>query len=305
MRRTRAREVRGRSHAERLASTDGYFAPGSVIRRVGNTPVTPFLGGGTAVLLQVAHPLVAAGVAEHSRYEADLWRRLGATLRALYLVTFGTRAEADRAGAIVQAVHTRVNGVTRAAHGPFPAGTRYSAEDPELILWVHATLVHASLSAYQRFERTLSPPEQESYCQDMATVARIFGTPAHVIPTTLDELNDYFAAQIDGPEITVSEPALEISRMIMRAPLPPPMRLLAPAHRLATRAQLPPRLRAEYGLRWTPLQLPLLAAAAQSVRLGSWPALHIAARLRPPVAAPADLHRRARQASPRAGHRGA
>src|SRR4029077_1363818 len=145
-------QVAGRSHAERLASSDGYFAPGSVIRQVGNTPVTPFLGGGTAVLLQVSHPLVAAGVAEHSASDADLWRRLLATIRALYMVTFGSRAEADRAGAVVRAVHTRVNGVIRTELGAFPAGTSHSAEDPELMLWVHATLVHASLSAYQRFE---------------------------------------------------------------------------------------------------------------------------------------------------------
>ena len=71
-------EFRERTHAERLASLDGYFPPNSVIRRIGNTPLTPFLGGGAAVLLQVAHPLVAAGVVEHSDYRADLWRRLSA-----------------------------------------------------------------------------------------------------------------------------------------------------------------------------------------------------------------------------------
>src|SRR5580692_753136 len=121
---TASRRVQhARSHRERLASRDGYFAPESVIRRVGNTPVTPFLGGGTAVLLQVAHPLVAAGVAEHSAYDADLWRRLIRTLRALYLITFGSKAEAEHAGAAVQAVHARVTGTTREALGPFPEGT--------------------------------------------------------------------------------------------------------------------------------------------------------------------------------------
>src|SRR5262249_7540734 len=134
-------EIQGRTHAERLTSTDGYFAPGSVIRQIGNTPVTPFLGGGTAVLMQVAHPLVAAGVAEHSGYDADLWRRLLRTLGALYTITFGTKSEADRAGAVVQAVHNRVKGSTSSDLGVYPAGTPYSAGDPELMLWVHATLV--------------------------------------------------------------------------------------------------------------------------------------------------------------------
>ena len=284
-RRRRASRIEGRSHAERRASTDGYFAPESVIRRVGNTPVTPFLGGGTAVLLQVAHPLVAAGVSDHSAYDADLWRRLLGTIRALYMVTFGTKAEADRTGDIVQAVHARVNGATRTDLGVFPAGTDYSADDPELMLWVHATLVHASLSAYQRFEHRLSGAEQESYYADMATVARIFGTPAEVIPPSLDAFREYFEAQLAGEAITVTEPARQIAQMILHAPLPAPMRLLGPAHRLATAAQLPARIRHEYGLRWTPARAPLLGVAGHSVRFGSWPVLRLAGRIRPAVPA--------------------
>ena len=170
------RPPRGRTHAERLTSRDGYFPPDSVIRRVGNTPVTPFLGGGTAVLLQVAHPLVAAGVAEHSDYRQDLWQRLGRTLRALYLITFGTEAEAERAGAGVQAVHAHVWGRTRTQLGSFPPGTPYAADDPELMLWVHATLVEASLSAYQRFEHALSSTSRSS------TTARWRSSPSSSAP---------------------------------------------------------------------------------------------------------------------------
>jgi hypothetical protein len=87
-----------RTHAQRLASRDGYFGPESLIRRVGNSPLTPFLGGGPAVLLQVAHPLVAVGVVQHSDCHGDLWRRLVRTLRALYLIALGTKAEAECAG---------------------------------------------------------------------------------------------------------------------------------------------------------------------------------------------------------------
>jgi uncharacterized protein (DUF2236 family) len=279
-----ARAQRSRTHAERLASRDGYFAPESVIRRLGNTPVTPFLGGGTAVLLQVAHPLVAAGVADHSDFRHDLWRRLGRTLRALYLITFGTKAEAERAGASVQVVHSYVHGKTRARLGRFPRGTSYSAEDPELMLWVHATLVEASLSAYQRFERPLSRAEQERYYQEMAVVARIFGTPPAVIPLTLADFREYFAAQLASDTIAVTRPAKEIAEVILQAPLPAPMRMLSPAHRLATVAQLPPHLRREYELRWTPLHALVLPAAAYSVKCTSWPILLAAKRLRPLLA---------------------
>jgi uncharacterized protein (DUF2236 family) len=252
---------------------------------VGNTPVTPFLGGGTAVLLQVAHPLVAAGVAAHSSYDRDIWQRLVRTLRALYLITYGSKPEADRAAQAVRAAHARVNGRTETQLGVFPAGTAYSADDPDLMLWVHATLVHASLAAYQRFEHTLSRAEQESYYREMALVARLFGTPADVIPATLAGLGDYFAAQVGSEAITVTEPARVIAAAVLRAPLPGPMRVLNPAHRLATTALLPSRIRSEYGLQLTTLQRPLLSAAGHSMRLGAWPALRIASRIRPPRSA--------------------
>ncbi len=274
---------RPRTHAERLASTDGYFAPDSVIRRLGTSPVVPFLGGGAAVLLQVAHPLVAAGIADHSSYHRDLWRRLGGTLRALYLTTFGTRAEADAAAAHVRSVHARVRGRTRTPLGRFPPGTPYSAEDPELTLWVHATLVEASLAAYQRFERPLLPSEQERYYRDMAVLAELFGTPRRVIPPTLAAFREYVAAELAGDTIVVTPPAREIAAVIMQAPFPAPMRLLTPAHRLATAALLPERLRREYGLRWTPLHELALPLAVRSFKLAAWPVVHAAARLSPPL----------------------
>jgi len=272
---------RTRSHAERLASRDGYFAPESAIRRIGNTPVVPFLGGGTAVLLQVAHPLVAAGVAAHSSYERDIWRRLVGTLRALYLITYGDKAEADGAAAAVKAAHARVRGTTDTPLGVFPAGTAYSAEDPDLMLWVHATLVHASLASYQRFEHALSRADQERYYREMAVVAELFGTPAGVIPATLDDLREYFDAQVGSETISVTEPARAIAAVVLRARLPRPLRMLNPAHRLATTALLPPRIRTEYGLQLKPLQRPLVTAAGHSLRFGAWPVIRVASRIRP------------------------
>src|SRR5207244_8971139 len=135
------------------------------------------------------------------------WKRLTGTMRALYLMAFGTKAEAERAGAVVHGVHARVRGKTAVDLGPFPAGTPYSAEDPELMLWVHATLVEASLSAYQRFERRLSPEEQEGSYQQMAVVAQLFGTPAAVLPSSLGEFREYFDAQLATDTIAVTQTA--------------------------------------------------------------------------------------------------
>jgi uncharacterized protein (DUF2236 family) len=271
---------RPRTHLERLRARDGYFSPESIVRRLGNSPVTPLLGGGAAVLLQVAHPLVACGVVEHSGYDRDLWRRLARTLEALYLITFGDREEAERAGAAVQAVHSHVRGCTREQLGRFPAGTSYSASDPELMCWVHATLVHCSLGAYERFVRPLAVEDRQRYYEEMSLVARLFGVPAEALPGSYVELRAYFDAQVDSSSITVTRPAREVADVILAAPVPAPIRLLVPAHRLATAHLLPAKLRDEYGLRWTAghdLALPLAGAA---VRYGTVPIATAAGRIR-------------------------
>jgi len=250
-----------------------------MVRRLGNSPVTPFLGGGAAVLLQVAHPLVAAGVVDHSGYDRDLWRRLVRTLQALYLITFGDREEAERAGAAVQAVHARVHGRTRARLGCFPAGTTYSASDPELMLWVHATLVHSSLAAYERFQQPLTHEERARYYQEMNLVARLFGTPAAALPHSYEDFRTYFDDQLRSSTITVTGPAREVADVILSAPLPAPIRLLAPAHRLATAHILPAELRHQYGLRWTYLHDLALPLAGATVRYGTAPILSVAGRV--------------------------
>ena len=112
------------THAERRASRDGYFSPESVIRRVGSSPLVPLLGAGPAVLFQVAHPLVAVSVVDQPDFQRTLWLQI---LRALYLIVYGSRQEADEVGEAVQSAHERVQGVTATRLGSFPAGTPYSA----------------------------------------------------------------------------------------------------------------------------------------------------------------------------------
>ncbi|MDQ4082691.1 MAG: DUF2236 domain-containing protein [Actinomycetota bacterium] len=267
----------GKTHAERLASRDGYFAPESVIRRVANSLLIPLLGGGPAVLLQVAHPLVAAGVAAHSDYERDLWRRLVRTLEAFYFIVYGTREEAERAGLRVQTAHAHVRGQTPERHGPFPAGTRYSASDPELQLWVHATLVETALAIQNRFGSRLERREEEAFYREMALVARLLGLPRAVIPATLSDFRAYLDAMLASPVIVVTQPAREIAAVVLRAPLPAPLRVLRPAHRVATAGLLPDRLRNEYGLAWSAARAAALPLAARSLLATSNP-LFVAAR---------------------------
>jgi len=156
-----------------------------------------------------------------------------------------------------------------------------------IVLRVAATLVAASLSVYQRFERQLSPKEQERYYQEMSVVAQLFGTPASVLPATLGEFREYFDAQIAGDTLVVTRTAKEIGDVILEAPLPTLMRLFAPAHRLATAAQLPPRLCREYDLHWGPLHALTLPLAARSLKLTAWPVMLAASKLTPEIRAAA------------------
>jgi uncharacterized protein (DUF2236 family) len=197
------------------------------------------------------------------------------------MIVYGSKEEAERTGEAVRAVHAHVRGLTRERLGPFPAGTPYFASDPDLMLWVHATLVEASLAVYRRFVGRLAPDEEETYYGEMALVARVFGLPPAVVPAKLADFRDYLDAQLAGPEICVTPPAREVAAVILEPPLPTPLRVLVPAHRLATAALLPANLREEYGLRWSRAHALPLALAARSLRALALPALRTAARVSP------------------------
>src|SRR5690349_8075232 len=113
---------------------DGYFTDDSMLRRV-NRERALALAGPRALLMQAAHPLAVAGLLAHSDALEEPYERLARTAKVLSTIGFGTRDEADRVGAHVRATHRRVKGAIPEAVGPYPAGTRYRADDPELLLW--------------------------------------------------------------------------------------------------------------------------------------------------------------------------
>jgi uncharacterized protein (DUF2236 family) len=270
---------------EAVRAHDGYFDPQGVAWRVGRESAL-LLGGGRALLLQVAHPLVAAGVAEHSDYRENPWRRLEQTMSAVWSVIYGTRREADAAAARVRAVHRHVHGRISGSMGPFAAGTPYSALQPELLLWVHATLVDTALLVYRSWIGPLSGEEQRTYYEEMKTLALLFGTPAELIPSTLDEFHAYMRARLASDDITVTETAREIAETVLDPPLPlglrPAMRALA----AITVAMLPPRLRAGYGFRWDVARATVVGASRRWTR-------HVLMPLLPDVVRAVGASRRA------------
>src|SRR6267142_1934243 len=129
-------------------------------------------GWGRGILLQLAHPMVAQGVADHSGFAEDSWGRVGRlrrTLAAMLALTFGTPEESAGAAAAINRIHDRVHGQLAEGAGPFASSARYSAHDPALLAWVHATLVDTFLITYERFVAPLTPAERDRYCREAGT----------------------------------------------------------------------------------------------------------------------------------------
>ena len=229
--------------------TQSLFGPESVTWRV-NREAVLLLGGGRALLLQVAHPLVAAGVAAHSDFQRAPLQRLWRTLDLTLTITFGNAVHAIAAVRQIERVHARVHGKLKEDIGPFPRGTRYDANDPELLLWVHATLVDTALLVYERFAGPLSSSAQARYYAESKVAARLFGIPDDLIPPDLDAFRSYMCDMMRGDTLAVSSASREIAASILR---PPVMVVLQPAFRIVnlfTIGLLPRMLRERYQLAW-------------------------------------------------------
>jgi uncharacterized protein (DUF2236 family) len=237
-------------------SDEGYFRPDSAIRVIGRESVL-MLGGARALLMQAAHPLVAAGIVDHSSYRTEPLRRLARTMTALYTIVFGTRADADRVGAVVKAVHARVRGQR--------GGKTYSAADPDLMLWVHSTLVDTGLAMYETYVGTVEAELADEFYEEMKTVATVFGVPPAVHPATLADFRAYQLRMLES-ELRVGPDAREVARSILEPPVPTALRPLARALVLANIGLLPAPLREQYGLSWGPARDALLSASSRSSR---------------------------------------
>jgi len=247
------------------------WRPGSVSWQVNRESVL-LLGAGRALLLQVAHPLVGAGVANHSSYQSDPWGRLLRTLDTTTAIGFGSLEEAEEATRRVGGVHRRVRGTIAEPLGPYPAGSRYEARAPELALWVHATLVDTALLVYDGFVRRLSLAERERYYEEQKRFAEIFGVPRERQPPRYADFNHYFDGVVER-ELVVTDVVRDVLDAITRPELPEPLTGLSPfarpllePFRLATVGLLPARLRQGLGLAWGPGHERVLAAQARLVR---------------------------------------
>jgi uncharacterized protein (DUF2236 family) len=243
---------------------EGIFPPQSMFWRV-NREMASLLAGGRALLMQVAHPKVAAGVAEHSHFKEDPLGRLYRTMNSMWSIVFdempGAKASLDR----IKSVHGKVLGTVRLNEASF-AGARYDALDPDLLLWVHATLIDSGLVAYDHFVEPLSPFAAAQYYQESKMLARLFDIPEQIVPASLAELQSYMNAMLSGNQIAVGPTARSLARDILY----PPTWLLKPTGpflRLMTAGLLPSGLREAYDLKWNKRRIKTFTLAVRTIRL--------------------------------------
>ena len=150
----------------------GYYGPGSATWKIASEAAIS-LGGTRAVLMQIAHPLVAAGVFEHSRYMTDPFGRAEHTFVLGQMITFGSTTTTHDAARTINRLHKHVHGTLTDRAGAYRNGTPYTARDPELLLWVHATLIDTILYTYPLLIGPLNQQEQEQYYQESKTLASL------------------------------------------------------------------------------------------------------------------------------------
>jgi uncharacterized protein (DUF2236 family) len=218
--------------------------------------------------MQIAHPLVAAAVAAHSRFQREPLQRLRRTLDLMQSIAFDNAAGALQAVRRIEQVHTQVRGELTETVGPFPRGTPYDAAEPHLLFWVHATLVDSAMVVFERFVRPLAADERRAYYDESRIGARLFGIAQELIPPTLADFRDYMRARLASRELAIGRDGRALAAAILRPPLLPGLRQLAGTSRLFTIGLLPPSLRRRYEFEWTPAREAALSAVAAASRRG-------------------------------------
>lgn len=165
----------------------GLWGPDSLVWRVHRDRSFP-LAGMRSLMVQALHPLAMAGVAEHSTWKEDPFGRLAATGGYILTVTYGDTPSAMAAADRVRRVHTHVRGTDPAT------GLPYHADDPSLLLWVHAGMVESIVEIVSRYGRPIDAGDLDRYVAEMVTFAEIVGVPREQVPASVGALRDYIAS---------------------------------------------------------------------------------------------------------------
>jgi uncharacterized protein (DUF2236 family) len=236
----------------------GLFGPGSMAWRV-DREVLILAGGTCALLMQLAHPAIAAGVDQHSDFRTDPFARLRRTLTASFDVVFGSTSRAERAIGRMNAIHSAVR-------GSIPeSGASYAARDPRLLLWVQATLVDTALRIFDRYVQPLTDAQAQAYHAEGREIAVRLGVPEELMPATLTEVRAEMATMIASGEVRVSETARSLAPSVMYPTALPPRFVWDAAH-LVSMSVMPSPLREQYGIPWSAARDRGMRRAAGGIR---------------------------------------
>ena len=257
------------SHAGVTAAHRFAQTRSSVSWRV-NAERIVLLGWGRAILMQLAHPLVAAGVFDHSGFRGTPYAaasRLYHTVHAMLSLTFGDHVSRESTLEVIRAIHRRVNGVLPEASGPYASGTRYSAEDPALVLWVHATLIDSVLLVYEQLVAPLTAAERDEYCAEAFPIAVALAASEDEVPRTWADLRAYLERMYASNAIVVGRQGRELASAVLS---PSGGWLVAPAtwvNRMITIGLLPSQIRQQYAMTWTPRHERTVARLVSALRM--------------------------------------
>jgi uncharacterized protein (DUF2236 family) len=253
-------------------SDQHYFPPGrSMARRVHGERSVGLLYGQRALLIGALEPLTYTGTMLSTHAGDHPFTRLARTAKIQETVFLGTKAEADKALAAVHRLHERVEGELPEAAGAHPAGSAYSAFDPELMLWTLAVIADSGRAMYETMVRPLGAGEREALWQDYVRFGELFGLPRTSVPSTYREFSAWWEGKLASPDLHATDHALEMAPLVaFRQPVPLPARLNLETQNLLVKGTLPERVRKIFGIRWSPLH----EATFQSIALAHRQARH-------------------------------
>jgi uncharacterized protein (DUF2236 family) len=249
---------------------DGYFPRGqSMLRRVHDQKAVGLMYGQRALCVGAIKPLNYVGTSEHTRGKLTPFRRITHTAAMFETVFFGTRTQADKVLEMVHRMHERVQGeLPQDAGTHYPAGTPYSALDPELMLWTVAVIADSAQWFYEHLVRPLAAAEREALWQDYIRFAELFQTPRAAIPATYTDFRAWYESQLDGPDLYLTEEARYMGHVsAFQIPMSASRQPAKRVHDLVMLGSLPTRVRELYGLHYTPAQAAACAAVLAAARL--------------------------------------
>jgi uncharacterized protein (DUF2236 family) len=236
------------------AKSSSYFpAETSVARRIHGERVVGILYGQRALLIGALDPLTYTGTMHSTKSSNWPFQRLARTAKIHETVLLGTRAEADAAVESVRKLHRRVEGKLPESAGKYPAGTRYSAFDPGLMLWTLAVIADSARAVYETFIRPLSDEDLERLWQDYMLFGELFGLPRDGMPASHREFSAWMGERLASPDLHATPHALEMAPLVaFEHPVPPLMRPALRLNNFAIKGLLPDRVREIFDIRWGP-----------------------------------------------------